>query len=45
MTCKRTRYKDRVDDSQRAKNRNKSRVRAKIQHPFRILKRTFGFDK
>ena len=45
MTCKRTRYKDRVDELQRAKNRSKSSVRAKVEHPFRILKRIFGFDK
>jgi IS5 family transposase len=45
MTCKRTRYKDRVDELQRAKNRTKSSVRAKVEHPFRILKRVFGFDK
>jgi len=45
MTCKRTRYKNRVDELQRAKNRTKSSVRAKVEHPFRILKRIFGFDK
>ncbi len=45
MTCKRTRYKNRVDELQRAKNRSKSSVRAKVEHPFRILKRIFGFDR
>jgi IS5 family transposase len=45
MTCKRTRYKYRVDELQRAKNRSKSRIRAKVEHPFRILKRIFGFEK
>jgi IS5 family transposase len=45
MTCKRTRYKNRVDELQRVKNRSKSSVRAKVEHPFRILKRIFGFDK
>jgi len=45
MTCKRTRYKNRVNELQRAKNRSKSSVRAKVEHPFRILKRIFGFDK
>ena len=29
----------------RKRNRNKSSVRAKVEHPFRILKRVFGFDK
>ena len=45
MTCKRTRYKDHVDQLQRRKNTTKARVRAKVEHPFRILKRIFGFDK
>ena len=45
MTCKRTKYKNRVDQLQRAKNKSKSSVRAKVEHPFRILKRIFGFDK
>ena len=45
MTCRRTRYKDSVDQLQRAKNRNKSRVRVKVEHPFRVLKRIFGFEK
>jgi transposase, IS5 family len=45
MTCRRTRYNDSVDELQRAKNRSKSRVRAKVEHPFRILKRIFGFEK
>ncbi len=29
----------------RAKNRTKSKVRAKVEHPFLILKRVFGFNK
>lgn len=45
MTCRRTRYKNRVDEEARRKNRTKSRVRARVEHPFRILKRIFGFDK
>jgi IS5 family transposase len=45
MTCRRTRYKNRVNELQRRENRSKSSVRAKVEHPFRILKRTFGFDK
>jgi IS5 family transposase len=45
MTCRRTRYNDSLDELQRAKNRSKSRVRAKVEHPFRILKRIFGFEK
>jgi IS5 family transposase len=45
MTCRRTRYKNRVDEEARRKNTTKSRVRAKVEHPFRILKRVFGFTK
>jgi IS5 family transposase len=45
MTSRRTRYKQTVDELQRRKNRTKARVRAKVEHPFRILKRVFGFVK
>ena len=45
MTSRRTRYGKRVDELQRRKNRTKARVRAKVEHPFRILKRVFGFVK
>jgi len=42
---RRTRFKNYVDEDARCKNASKSRVRAKVEHPFRILKRIFGFDK
>jgi len=29
----------------KSKNRTKSKVRAKVEHPFLILKRIFGFNK
>jgi len=45
MTGKRTKFKAGVDELQKKKNKTKSRVRAKVEHAFRILKRTFGFDK
>jgi len=45
MTSRRTRYKKIIDELQRRKNRTKARVRAKVEHPFRILKRVFGFVK
>jgi IS5 family transposase len=45
MTSRRTRYKQAVDELQQRKNRTKARVRAKVEHPFRILKRVFGFVK
>lgn len=45
MTSRRTRYKNTIDQLQRRKNRSKARIRAKVEHPFRILKRVFGFVK
>jgi IS5 family transposase len=45
MTCRRTKFKNYVDELQKKKNTTKSRVRAKVEHVFRILKRVFGFDK
>ena len=45
MTSRRVRYKNFVDELQKAKNRVKARVRAKVEHPFRILKCIFGFEK
>ena len=45
MTCRRTKYKGRVDEEARRKNRTKARVRARVEWPFRILKRVFGFTK
>ena len=42
---RRTKYKDHVDEEARRRNRTKSKVRAKVEHPFRILKRVFGFTK
>jgi IS5 family transposase len=45
MTCRRTKYKNYVDEVARRKNTTKSKVRAKVEHPFRILKRVFGCDK
>ena len=44
-THRRYRYKDRIDEVERAKNRNKSRVRSKVEHVFQILKLKFGFVK
>jgi IS5 family transposase len=45
MTSRRVKYKDFVDELQKAKNRVKARVRAKVEHPVRILKRIFGFER
>lgn len=34
-----------LSDEEKAKNKTKSQVRAKVEHPFLILKRVFGFTK
>jgi IS5 family transposase len=34
-----------VDEVERGKNRTKSKVRAKVEHPFLVIKRVFGFAK
>lgn len=43
MTHKQYRYKDRIDEIARAKNRTKSRVRSKVEHVFGVMKLKFGF--
>jgi IS5 family transposase len=45
MTNRRTKFKSYVTEAGKRKNRTKSRVRAKAEWPFRILKRAFGFTK
>jgi transposase, IS5 family len=39
------RYKNRIDEVERAKNRIKSRVRSKVEHVLALLKLKFGFVK
>ncbi len=34
-----------LSDQEQARNKTKSKVRAKVEHPFLILKRIFGFNK
>lgn len=34
-----------LSDAEKARNRTKSKVRAKVEHPFLIIKRLFGFNK
>ena len=34
-----------IDETKRAKNRNKSRVRARVEHVFAVVKRLWGFSK
>ena len=45
MTSRRVKTKAGVDEAEKFKNRTKARVRAKVEWPFRILKRVFGFTK
>jgi IS5 family transposase len=44
-THRRYRYKNGIDEQERAKNRTKSSVRSKVEHPFRVMKVKFGFVK
>ena len=45
FTNQRTRRAGEVDEVQRAKNRNKSRIRARVEHVFGVVKRLWGFTK
>jgi len=44
-THRRYRYKNHVDEVERAKNRTKSTVRSKVEHVFGVMKLKFGFVK
>ena len=44
-THRRYRYKNRVDEVERGKNRTKSTVRSKVEHVFGVMKLKFGFVK
>jgi IS5 family transposase len=45
FTNRRYRHRGVVDEVERGKNRTKSAVRAKVEHPFRVIKQVFGFVK
>ena len=45
MTNRRVKTKQGVDEDEKRKNRTKLRVRAKVEWPFRILKRVFKYTK
>jgi IS5 family transposase len=45
MTSRRVKSKAGVDAAEKRKNHTKARVRAKVEWPFRIVKRVFGFTK
>jgi IS5 family transposase len=45
LTNKRYRYKDRVDEVEREKNRTKSHTRSRVEHVFAVIKLKFGYTK
>jgi len=45
FTNQRVRRGGQIDEVQRAKNRNKSKVRARVEHVFAVVKRLWGFTK
>jgi len=45
FTNRRYRHRGIIDAAEQRKNRSKSRVRAKVEHPIGVLKRVFGFAK
>jgi len=45
FTNKRVRHGGEIDEVERQKNRNKSRVRARVEHVFGVVKRLWGFAK
>jgi len=45
FTNQRTRQGGIVDEAVKAKNRNKSRIRSRVEHVFGVLKRLWGFGK
>jgi IS5 family transposase len=45
FTNQRYRWGSKIDEQVKATNRNKSRVRAKVEHTIGVIKRIFGFQK
>lgn len=45
FTNQRYRYKGMVDEVERMKNRTKSKIRARVEHVFAVMKLKFGFTK
>jgi IS5 family transposase len=45
FTNRRYRHRGIVDEVERAKNRTKSRVRARVEHAIGVIKLVFGFAK
>lgn len=45
FTNQRTKKGGEVDEAKRSKNRNKSKIRARVEHVFGVIKRLWGFTK
>ena len=45
FTHRRYRYRGVIDEAEKARNRTKSKVRAKVEHSIGVIKRVFGFAK
>lgn len=45
FTNQRTRKRGGVDEAERLRNRNKSKIRARVEHMFAVIKRLWGFTK
>lgn len=45
FTNQRTRKSGEIDEVERGKNRNKSKIRARVEHVFAVVKRLWGFSK
>ncbi len=45
FTNQRTKRKGVIDEVKRGKNRNKSRIRSRVEHVFGVIKRLWGFGK
>jgi IS5 family transposase len=45
FTNRRCKHGGVVDEAEKAKNRTRSRVRAKVEHPFLVIKQVFGFAR
>jgi transposase, IS5 family len=45
FTNRRYRHRGVVDEAEKARNRTKSKVRAKVEHSIGVIKRVFGFAK
>jgi len=45
FTNQRTRRSSEIDEVERSKNRNKSKIRSRVEHVFAVVKRLWGFTK